>query len=242
MFLAVSYWGATIARRGVKIPTKHLPALDGIVEAVGRATELGRPFFANIQATGAHIEDQVLASCELVRFAAEAAVKYQAPFILVSNSPDGHPIFEEVVRTAYISGGKPEMYKPSMIRFVGGASSGTHVQIMQMMQDERIAGQLISGHLQNQTMFYAETGAALGAIQIGATRNTHQMPFLAMQCDYALLGDDLYAAAAQISQEPERMGPLVGQEFGKAACLLVLVIGLIMNLSGSTALVNLLRL
>jgi len=234
-FIAVSFGAIRAFQRGWKVPIRRLAALDGIVEAVGRATELGRPFFANITAQGAYIEDQILASCELIRFAADAAVKYQAPFIVVSNSPDGHPIFEEIVHSSYVNGGKSDLYKESMVRFVGGSSSGTHIQIMQMMKDERIAGQLISGNLQNQTMFYAETGAALGAIQIGATRNTHQMPFLAMQCDYALMGDDLYAAAAQISEDPQRMGFLTGQEFGKAACLVVLIIGLISNLSGSQA-------
>jgi uncharacterized membrane protein YwzB len=240
-FLAVTYWGMTATKRGVVLPHRKLPALAGMEEAVGRATELDRPFFANIQATGAHIEDQVLASCELVQYVIRHAVRYEAPFILVSNSPDGHPIFEEIVRSAYLAGGKADMYDPSMVRFVGGASSGTHVQIMQMMKDEKIAAQLISGHLQNQTMFFAETGAALGAIQIGATKNTHQMPFLAMQCDYSLLGDDLYAAAAMISLDPVRMGCLIAQEFGKALCLAVILAGVVLKLAGSTALVDLLK-
>jgi uncharacterized membrane protein YwzB len=240
-FLVVSYWGMKAVQRNVTIPTRKLPALAGLEEAVGRATELDRPFFANIQATGAHIEDQVLASCELIGYVMHFAVKYEAPFILVSNSPDGHPIFEEIVRSAYIIGGKPDMYNPSQVRFVGGASSGTHVQIMQMMKDEKIAAQLISGHLQNQTMFYAETGAALGAIQVGATKNTHQMPFLAMQCDYSLLGDDLYAAAAMISLNPIRMGSLIGQEFGKLVCLIILFVGVVLNVLRSTALSDLLK-
>lgn len=240
-FMAATYWGMKATQRGVAISTRRLPALAGLEEAVGRATELDRPFFANIQATGAHIEDQVLASCELISYAVRHVVRYEAPFVLVSNSPDGHPIFEEIVRSGYLVGGKPEKYNPSMVRFVGGASSGTHVQIMQMMKDEKIAAQLISGHLQNQTMFYAETGAALGAIQIGATKNTHQMPFLAMQCDYSLLGDDLYAAAAMISRDPVRMGCLVAQEFGKAVCLVTIVVGVALKLAGSTALVDLLK-
>lgn len=241
LFVAVTYWGTKAVRGGLHIPTKKLPGLDAIEEAVGRATELGRPFFANIQASGPHIEDQVLASCELVRYAVQAAVRYEAPFMLVSNSPDGHPIFEEIISSAYSAGGKPELYNPSNVRFIGGFSSGTHVQIMQLMKDEKIAAQLISGNLMNQTMFFAETGAALGAIQIGATKNTHQMPFLAMQCDYSLLGDDLYAAATMISRDPIRMGCLTAQEMGKAVSLVVIVVGVIARLMNSNAFVDFLR-
>jgi hypothetical protein len=238
--MGVTYWGMKAVREGRSIPTKTLPGLDAIQEAVGRATELGRPFFANIQASGPHIEDQVLASCELVRYAAQAAAKYEAPFMLVSNSPDGHPIFEEIVSSAYLAAGKPDLYNPLNIRFIGGFSSGTHVQIMQLMKDENIAAQLISGNLMNQTMFFAETGAALGAIQIGATKNTHQMPFLAMQCDYSLLGDDLYAAAAMISRDPIRMGNLTAQEMGKVLTLLVIVVGVVARLLNSNAVVDIL--
>ncbi|MDP2872778.1 MAG: hypothetical protein Q8P31_09605 [Bacillota bacterium] len=241
LFMAVVYWGMKAVRRGVNIRTKQLPGLTAIDEAVGRATELGRPFFANIQASGPHIEDQVLASCELVRYAVQSAVRYEAPFMCVSNSPDGHPIFEEIISSAYMAAGKPELYNPNNVRFIGGFSSGTHVQIMQLMKDENIAAQLISGNLMNQTMFFAETGAALGAIQIGATKNTHQMPFLAMQCDYSLLGDDLYAAATMISRDPVRMGCLTAQETGKALALVVIVVGVVARLMGSNAVVDILR-
>jgi len=235
-FSAIFYWGVKTVQKGANVPTKRLPGLDAIEEAVGRATELGRPFLANIQASGPHLEDQVLASCELLRFAAETAVRYEAPFLVVSNSPDGHPLFEEILSSSYAAAGKPEMYNPSMVRFIGGFSSGTHVQIMQLMKDEKIAAQLITGNLMNQTMFFAETGAALGAIQIGATKNTHQMPFLAMQCDYSLLGDDLYAAAAIISRDPLRMGVLIAQEVGKVFCLVVILLGVAWRLAGSNAL------
>lgn len=234
-FWVVAYWGMTSAKRGTVVPLKQLPGLDAIEEAVGRATELGRPFLANIQAWGPHLEDQVLASCELVRYAAQAAVRYEAPFMVVTNSADGFPIMEDITRSAYIIGGKAEMYDPTDMRFIGGFSSGTHTQIMNLMRDEKIAAQLIAGNLMNQTMFYAETGAALGAIQIGATKNTHQMPFITMQCDYSLIGDELYAAATMISRDPVRVGFLVGQEFGKVFCLVVLFVGVLLRMVGNLA-------
>jgi len=240
IYAAIAYWATKAARGGRYFPLKKLAGLDAIEECNGRATELGRPFQCTIDNGGAQLEDQVMATFELVRFAAASAVRYEAPFMVVSNSPEGHPIFEEIVSTAYVAGGKADLYRPDMVRFIGGYSSATHVQIMQLMRDQKIAAQLIAGNLMNQTMFYAETGAALGAIQIGATKNTHQMPFIAMQCDYTLMGDELYAAATMISRDPLRMGILVAQEGGKLFCLVIIIAGVIFRLAGSTALVDIL--
>jgi hypothetical protein len=61
-----------------------------------------------------------------------------------------------------------------------------------------------------------------------------------MQCDYTLMGDELYAAATMISRDPLRMGILVAQEGGKLFCLVIIIAGVIFRLAGSTALVDIL--
>ena len=59
-----------------------------------------------------------------------------------------------------------------------------------------------------------------------------QLPFFVAACDYTLIGEELFAASAYLSKDPHQLGSLKGQDFGKAAFVIVLIIGIILEISG----------
>ena len=74
-----------------------------------------------------------------------------------------------------------------------------------------------------ESLILAETGNSVGAIQIAGTSEAAQLPFFVAACDYTLLGEELFAASAYLTREPQQLGSLKGQDVGKllAAGLLV---------------------
>jgi hypothetical protein len=52
-----------------------------------------------------------------------------------------------------------------------------------------------------------------------------QLPFFVAACDYTLIGEELFAAAAYLSQDRRMIGSLKGQDFGKIVAMLAIVIG-----------------
>jgi len=87
-----------------------------------------------------------------------------------------------------------------------------------------------------------EAGNTIGAMQIGGTANTHQMPFIIATCDYALISEELYAASATISRDPDVLGCIKGEDILKLILLAVIGIGFILGLSGTTFLADILRM
>jgi len=77
-------------------------------------------------------------------------------------------------------------------------------------------------------MILAETGSFQGMIQIGGTANTHQLPFFVAACDYALIGEEIYAASAYLSKEPVLYGTVVGQDWLKMLVWLIILVGSVM--------------
>jgi hypothetical protein len=57
-----------------------------------------------------------------------------------------------------------------------------------------------------------------------------QLPFFITACDYTLMGEELYAASAYLSREPLLLGGLIGQDWGKAIIVIILVIVTILGL------------
>ena len=83
-----------------------------------------------------------------------------------------------------------------------------------------------------ESLILAETGNAAGAIQIAGTGQPSQLPFFVASCDYTLIGEELFAASAYLGREPKLLGSLKGQDFAKAAFLLMIILGLLMEALG----------
>lgn len=55
---------------------------------------------------------------------------------------------------------------------------------------------------------------------------------LLLVCDYTLIGEELYAASAYLSNEPMLLGTLKGQDIAKLTFMLVLILFTILALLG----------
>ena len=80
-----------------------------------------------------------------------------------------------------------------------------------------------------EALILTENGQAMGAMQIAGTPETIQVPFFLASCDYTIIGDEYYAAAAYLSKEPTMLGSLVGQDYSKIVILLFIVLGVVVT-------------
>jgi len=83
-----------------------------------------------------------------------------------------------------------------------------------------------------ESLILAETGNSVGAIQVAGTAMPTQLPFFVAACDFTLIGEEFFAASAYLSGEPQQLGSLKGQDFGKLIGGILLLAGcLIMTVS-----------
>ena len=93
------------------------------------------------------------------------------------------------------------------------------------MVRERPAAIFYMGNFLAEALMLAETGHATGAIQIAGSASASQLPFFVAACDYTLLGEELYAASAYLSQDPLQIGSLKGQDAAKALIMGLIILG-----------------
>jgi hypothetical protein len=110
-----------------------------------------------------------------------------------------------------------------------------------VIQREKCAANIMIGAFYGEFMLIAEAGLQAGAIQIGGTARMYQLMFVAVVCDYMLIGEEMFAANAYLTQDRAALGSIQGQDWMKLAMEATLVIGAIMALIGSKALVTLLQ-
>ncbi len=88
----------------------------------------------------------------------------------------------------------------------------------------------------------AEAAAAVGAISIAGCASSFQLPYFAAACDYTLIGEELLAVGAFISEEPERTGAIASQDYVKVAVTVLILLGSLLVTMGNNKLVELLKL
>ncbi|RKZ24624.1 hypothetical protein DRQ20_06740, partial [bacterium] len=60
-------------------------------------------------------------------------------------------------------------------------------------------------------------------------------------CDYTIIGEELYAASAYLSQDPKLVGSLKAQDLGKAILMFLLLLGSILSLCNIPLILNFFR-
>lgn len=225
VLLALTTGLALAARRGGRLPPiRPLSGLLALEDAVGRATELGRP----VHFTGG-IEDarspQTIAAFGVLRHTAGLAARYRIPLIVTSSDPTVQAVNEAIVRRAYGDGGVPEHYNPDDVRYLSDSQFAYAGAITGIFRRERPAANVMVGAFNAEAMVLIEAGAEAGALQIGATANVYQLPFFVAGCDHALIGEETFAAAAILSGDRDQHAALVALDWAKLAIVAVLVVG-----------------
>ncbi len=215
------------AKRGKNLFVRRIAGLDAIEEAVGRATEMGKPI---LYVPG--IDDmnniQTVASMIILGDVAKTVARYDTPLIVPLCRPFVLPVAEEAVRQGYMAAGRPEAFNKDNVRYISDEQFAYTAAVTGIMLRDKPAANLLLGSFFAESLFMAETGSSTGAIQVAGTANVHQLPFFVVACDYTLIGEELFAASAYLSKEPKLLGALKGSDYVKAIILLILIIGAIL--------------
>ncbi|NUN24485.1 MAG: hypothetical protein HUU09_13645 [Candidatus Jettenia caeni] len=215
------------ARRNPDMFLRKIGGLDAVDEALGRATEMGKPVLFVHGLTGMGSISTIAATSILGRIARKIA-DYDANLKVVNNDPIVMSVSQEVVKESYLEAGRPDAYNPDNVFLVASEQFPYVAAVSGIMTREKPAANFFVGYFYAEALILAETGATTGAIQIAGTDAYTQLPFFITTCDYTLIGEELYAASAYLSREPMLMGTLRAQDVGKGLLIIVLLLGTIL--------------
>ena len=215
------------ARRGARLFIRRIAGLEAVEEAVGRATEMGRPI---LYVPGLDPMDEVatVAAIDILGQVARKAGEYETRLVVPNRDPIVMAVAQQVVRESYTAVGKPHMYQDENVYYVTFSQFGYAAAVAGYMVRERPATNFFMGKFYAESLVLAETGNATGAIQIAGTDSDAQLPFFISACDYTLIGEELYAGAVYLSRRPLLLGALKAQDYAKIIIIAVIVLGIVM--------------
>ncbi|MBM4030297.1 MAG: hypothetical protein FJ291_00755 [Planctomycetes bacterium] len=223
-FCSVVYAFIGLARRNPNLFIRKIAGLDAVEEAIGRATEMGRPVYF-VHGLGGMGGLSTIAAVNILARVARRAAEYDTRVRVMNNDPIVQAVSQEVVKQSYTEAGRPDAYNADDVALVAPDQFSYVAAVGGLMVREQPATIFLMGYFFAESLLLAETGASTGAIQIAGTDSYTQIPFFITACDYTLIGEEIFAASAYLSREPKMLGSLRGQDVGKAVVMIAIVAG-----------------
>lgn len=226
---AAVVWYIFRARQGKQFYIRRINGLDSMDEAVGRATEMGKPivFVPGID----DIDDiQTVAALTILGQLAQKTAQNDTPLLVPVSHSMVLSTAREIVKESYLKAGRPDAYNPDSVFYLTDDQFGYVAGIDGILVRERPAAVFLLGSFFAESLILAETGFAIGAIQTAGTAQQSQLPFFVVACDYTLIGEELFAASAYLSRDPHQLGSLKGQDLGKAIVGLGILVGVVLEI------------
>ena len=212
------------AKRGRQLFLRKIAGLEAIDEAIGRATEMGRPilFIPGIR----DMDDvQTIAGITILGRVARTIAEYDIKINMPVSRSIVMTTARETIKEAYAAAGRIDAYSDDFVYYLTDEQFGYVAAVDGIMVRDRPATCFYMGSFFAESLIFAETGNSIGAIQIAGTAMPAQLPFFVAACDYTLIGEELFAASAYLSGEPKQLGSLKGQDVGKIIAMIAILLG-----------------
>ncbi|MEM1063491.1 MAG: DUF6754 domain-containing protein [Planctomycetota bacterium] len=221
---AAVVWNTERARRGVELKVRPIAGLEAVKEAVGRATETAKPivFVPGIQDMN---DIQTVAGLNILGRVAETAAVYEADIKVPTCRSLVMTAARETLSAAALTAGRPDAFRPEDAYYLTDEQFGYVAGVAGEMTRDEPAACFYMGAFYAESLLLAETGQSVGAIQVAGTAQPSQLPFFIAACDYTLIGEEFFAASAYLSGEPDQLGALKGQDFGKVLAVILVAAG-----------------
>ncbi len=215
----------------IKFPKpKKFQAITVIEEIVGRCTELNQPIFSD---PGRWSDVTTMSSASgfagmaILSYVARLCAKFNTKLIVFTQNEPLLTWMETTVKAPFVLSGssvQPE------VRYVPQVLGNMYTATLALAMEREKAGALISlGPLLTSAAIASEAGARIGAVTLMGTDQTAALGFLAVSAEHIMIGEEIFAAAAIVSEDEVAMNTVTTQDFSKALFIVIMTLGVVLS-------------
>lgn len=217
---------------------RPIAAYDSLKRLLARAAETGQPVHISVGTAG--ISDtrtaDTVAGLYVLEFLADRAAVSDIPPVVSVTEPTALPAVQEELRRAYERQGYPEDYNPLQARFIAPPVNGSAVPyaagVMQLLSQEPVMANVMVGAFGDEYLLITEPCAQRELVQVGGASNPSILPLVYLTTSQPLLGEEIYAAGAYLSQRVGHLASLSTQDFFRFVLLVLILLGVLAHIVG----------
>lgn len=229
------YYHAYASTRRKNPPARRpLPALHVLKEATGRGAETGRALHISPGA-GTIGRQSTIAETTAGLLAAERVVSEAAlngtPVLVSSGDAVSHLAMRGILRQAYQRAGRAHDYDPASIQLITHENPTAYAAgVMALYEQQRLEASQIIGSVGQEFLLFAEDGATRDLPQVIGSTSITALPVVLLNTPTALVGEEVFAAEAYLTDEPAPQARLMTQDFLRTVVITLIAGGIIYSL------------
>jgi uncharacterized protein DUF6754 len=253
-FLPVSYFSYWAIKRGANITLRPIASYATLKKLLAQAAETGQPFHLSLGTFG--VSDSAaadtMAGLTVLEYLADRAAVSATPPIVTMADATALPIAQDILRRAYQRHGYPEEYDPARARFIApspmlatnftpspilyGAGQNDAFPyaagVMRLLTRSKLTANVMVGRFGDEFLLMSETGAQRNVNQIGGTSDPRVMPFVYTTVANPLIGEEIYAAGAYLSDKSSHISSLAAQDALRWVMVAAILIAMVLRTLG----------
>lgn len=212
-------------RKGAAPSVRPLPAFQHMPREMEYAAESGTAVHIALGSGSLYENDALLsmAGVDVVTSLADAAVAFSAPPVITVGDPTLLPLAQDVLRRAYERHNRIEAYNPANVRFIAPTPLAYAAGAAQNAVIEGASANFIAGAFDSEVALIADAGVRRGLPQLSAVTTPAAVGALYSTVDHLAVGEELFAAPAQITGQRRYLLSLVAQDVMRLLIVLAIL-------------------
>lgn len=196
------------------IQVREIPALSDLQDELGQAAETGKPLHIALGNGGIGSPDTAtsLAGLEILEGLVDAAIAYDVVPVVTVGDPTLLPLAQDVLRRAYERSQIPEFYDPGQVRFIVPSPLAYAAGAVPLGAPEDLTANVAVGTFTAEVALIADAGERRGIVNVGAVDSAQAIGALYPATDRLAVGEELYAAGAQLTQKEKYTTSLITED------------------------------
>ena len=223
------WWFTLQVRKGTKYTFRRLPALEKLRNLIVLAAESGKVVHLSLGSSGLAGEHTAIVSTGLaiLRYLADQGVSLQNPPIVTVADPTVMIAAQDVLYRTHERGGLTQSYRSTAVQMIASDPAAYAVGAQDMLNNQDVMGNVMVGNFGQEYLLLGEPGAQRGIVQVVGSDAIAAQPFMAATSDDALLGEEVFAASAYLSDRPVHAASLRLQDLLRVLVAILIVIGVL---------------
>lgn len=220
------WWITLRVRKGKRYIFRRIAAFDALRGLFGTAAEEGKTVHLALGDTGiADAHTAVVSSgLAVLRYLAEQGASLgTAPTVTVAD-PTLMIVAQDILQRAYQRKGMAAYYSPTDVHMVAPDPTAYAIGAQDRINDEGVAANVMVGHFGEEYLLMGEASAQRDIAQMVGTDDLNAHPFVMSTTDRALMGEEVFAAGAYLTERPEHIASLKVQDLLRGLIVLAIVV------------------
>jgi len=231
VFLLLMAIFAARLRQGRAPRLRPIPGYDRLRRFIGQAAESGRPVHVSLGVQGVGGTDTTTALAGLIVFdsLARQAALYDIQPVVTLADPTMLLAAQDVIRQAYQRRDRLPNYDPTKVRFVASSPVAYAAGAADTLAHEPLTGNAIVGIFSDEYLLLGQAALQQELPQVAGAPDMRALPYMYTTADETLIGEEIFAAGAYLSQLPSHIASLMAQDWMRILVALLILGGVILK-------------